>query len=561
MLLNQWLARLAKSFQEGWSDAANSSDTPSLRIDTQVAYTYAIYPFLHALEGKDRARRLQQLQERWQHAWLRLPDKELREVWDDTRFVVPPLRRVLFPETALLSQAVSENSLVFEEVRQHLKAPLPDLDLRLVTPYESVRRLTFQADALSAYHQVAIAGWKLREDASRWDWSVPFPVHIEQIRVWLFPQRVGFLVLKLRLQMENPPVDQYVEWLYYLGQVLPRTSSWILPRWQFGNEALEARVFLDRLLAGLIDPDDSETHEFGQAYGRSFHLYNYASLTQATAPLADAPDAPFGTQFRRALYELATCTLTKDPNYVPSAETLQAMLQQNWLALWANWEALALQDHVFYLAKNHLGFLGRNVENDYLNLYLLTLYQKTRLRLLAGELQILQAEARPPLDKAKRLRQQFVEFRNHYWFEEASIRPQGNNVYRRYQQGLEVRPLYEEVKTELDELEEYYREQTSKRIASAINVLTFLGVPVGIAAELFGDLLKPPMRLGAFSAFVLAATGVGLYLQREWLGYRWRSFRAWWAARSRKRLSQEPRSKSLPPAQEHTEGTPHSGSK
>ncbi|MCS6920296.1 MAG: hypothetical protein NZM28_11030, partial [Fimbriimonadales bacterium] len=244
----------------------------------------------------------------------------------------------------------------------------------------------------------------------------------------------------------------------------------------------------------LSAPDDAETREFEHAYGRNCHLYSCAYLTPETAALGDLPDPLFGTRFRRALYELATCTLTSDPNYVPSAEEVQKLRQHNWLALWEVWEALSLQDHVFYLAKSYLNFLVRNVENDYLNLYLLALYQKARLRRLSGELQILQTEPSSPLKKAERLRQQFVEFRNHYWFEEASIRPQGNAIYRAYQQGQESRPLYEAVKTELDELEEYYRELTNKRISNAVNVLALL-VPLGILSQLFAGFFKFPEQI------------------------------------------------------------------
>src|SRR4051794_25959879 len=67
-------------------------------------FTILVYPFRHAVSGQDRLLRLKKLNGRWQHWWRRLNQAELKDALNDTYFFLPHVRKLLFPETALLPE-------------------------------------------------------------------------------------------------------------------------------------------------------------------------------------------------------------------------------------------------------------------------------------------------------------------------------------------------------------------------------------------------------------------------------------------------------------------------
>jgi hypothetical protein len=68
------------------------------------------------------------------------------------------------------------------------------------------------------------------------------------------------------------------------------------------------------------------------------------------------------------------------------------------------------------------------------------------------------------LSEARALTDAFVMFRNHYWFAEVTLKPQGAEIYRRFQHGLDALSLYEAVSDEVRELEGYYERQVARNI-------------------------------------------------------------------------------------------------
>jgi hypothetical protein len=61
-------------------------------------FTMLIYPFRHALGGKQRSSRLRRLVERWRPWLSRLDRDNLKHALDDTYFFLPYIRKLLFPE-------------------------------------------------------------------------------------------------------------------------------------------------------------------------------------------------------------------------------------------------------------------------------------------------------------------------------------------------------------------------------------------------------------------------------------------------------------------------------
>jgi hypothetical protein len=136
---------------------------------------------------------------------------------------------------------------------------------------------------------------------------------------------------------------------------------------------------------------------------------------------------------------------------------------------------MALHDNVLFLGTVPTRFtrnsFRRNVENDYFSLYLLTFYQKMRLSLMSGELMRRDRNLHRNLNKARALSDAFVMFRNHYWFAEVTLKPQGAEIYRRFQRGLDALSLYESVSDEVHELQEYYERQVARNIEESTRQL------------------------------------------------------------------------------------------
>ncbi|MCS7263782.1 MAG: hypothetical protein NZ805_02995 [Armatimonadetes bacterium] len=252
----------------------------------------------------------------------------------------------------------------------------------------------------------------------------------------------------------------------------------------------KSRDLVDFLLQGLTDVSNAVVTDFveficqlkqigkidrytetdiGRVYGQVFRQYTYACLDEPSPsnpmPIGLTTTELFPSSFDQFLYELATCTDTSDPNYVPHPKG--RLMEKGHIGLWENWEGMALHDNVVFLGKRPskfiLNVLAHNVENDYFHLYLLTLYQKVSLSMMACELLRQAKYLHLNLKEAREIWDSFMMFRNHYWFAEVSFKPQGNEIYRRYQSGLEILPLYQVISDEVKELREHYERKFEQK--------------------------------------------------------------------------------------------------
>jgi hypothetical protein len=313
-----------------------------------------------------------------------------------------------------------------------------------------------------------------------------------------------------------------------------------MPKWRLNKEeaySFESRDLVDYLIQGLVNEELIEgfdqfiqalkkTEPFkrpsnlgmGQVYGQAFREYSFALLDDAQANERASGAELFQSPAEDALYELATCTLTSEPDYRPHPEGLKALMQKGHIALWDNWQAMALHDNTVFLATNSTrfteGVLPHNVESDYFHLYLMVLYQKIRLSLMTGQKMRRTNERHRNLKDARALWREFMEFQNRYWFVEATFKPQGTELYRRFQHALDVPMLYESVSEEVHELQQYYEEKADRRINTLLNIISFIGLP---AALLFGVFES----LGSIKAnlpyFIIASVAVSIVAALLWV--------------------------------------------
>ena len=453
-----------------------------LRIEGH--FVLLIYPFRHAVADDQAGPRLARLDARWRPWWTRLRGAgQLERALDDTYFFLPHIRRqLLFPEVALLSSDVTTHP---REAEQLAGLSASSLATRLAAEglrRSSVLRLTCDPGTLAAGLRLEPRG----SDAS-------FPVRVDWIDLVLFPQEVGFLVLKVALDEPAPSLDRLSDFLYELRFVHPPTVGWRLPAWRRKDPALEfeARDLVDFLLQGVAEDTDVvaesldefvtrtgaaspvrrySTSQRGQVYGQMFRQYSYGCLLEAEAPAAEPHlEGLFDSPLERALYELATASRVSEPDSAPHPRGLARLLERGRIALWANWQGLALHDNVAFLGRGPSPFTERvlphNVESDYFPLYLLTLYQKIRLSFMSGELMRRDVDWASNQREARKLWHAYTRFRNHYWFVEVTTRPQGIALYRQFQRGLGVRALHGAVRSEVRELREFYESEDAARVA------------------------------------------------------------------------------------------------
>jgi hypothetical protein len=486
-------------------------------------YTILVYPFRHDLHGAERALRLNRLGPNWRTWWSRFEPDAIASAKDNTLFFLPYVRELLFPELTMdlpVGEATGSFSQA-ERLRQRTPGAMADL------PSDAVLRFTFDAARLKDFSPLLV---ELERTDSE---GRPTKVFSEAIELcWvdlaLFPQHVGFVAVKVRLKDKTPTVAKLREFHYLIRLVHPPRVGWTLARWncatEGGSVSFTGRDFVDYLVQGLVGPLDNLEGSFpeyfkrlagasyrysespnGQTYGQTFKLFAFGLLRPCehpqtetdpyTAATSATSEPLFDTPAKLALYELATCTDSAHPDYVPNRDYLNQLWKRSGFAPWDNWQSIALQDTAVFLAVRASNFtrgaLGANVEHDYFTLYILAAFQKMRLSLMFGEQMMRDVHLHRNLRKARQLWTAFLSFQDHFWFSEATRSRQGTELYRHFQEALDVIALHRQLSAQVRELQDHYEGKYERRMARLINLITFIGMPTGLVVSLFSQVFVP----------------------------------------------------------------------
>lgn len=319
------------------------------------------------------------------------------------------------------------------------------------------------------------------------------------------------------------------------------TDAWIVPADGRALPELGAYLRGERWPSGY-------RHSEGEAgqYGDQLNGLTFAAPV-TTAAMDALPAGPFPNAADRLLYELATGlrwgeAVTRQDR-VPATEALEPWLAAHYLHYWRAWRGSAFRDSVAFLQTEvdlaGQGALSGEIERSYLPLYLYTLYQNHQLLAFANELTARTEMVAPAGDRAtagdgtrlparlrewwrqrdtlrrslreaRQLATRFVAFRNRYWFNEVTRRAPGHELYRKFQQALEVPELYELVSAEVTAIREYYESKQDRRTAALINWFTFVFTPLSAVMGLFSMTFSEGswVQFWAWSAIVLAASGL-----------------------------------------------------
>jgi hypothetical protein len=474
-------------------------------------YTILIYPFLHSVMGDSRQRQVRSLDESWAPWWSRL-NGDTYKALDDTYFFLPYIREVMFPETAVFKDEAPGDRYAnwVKRIEQWNVKGLNYFCSEI--PQDTILRITYKKELLSSIQNIEIH--TIIETNERIDHFL-IPTYIEWIDAMLFPSGIGFFVLKLVLKDDSPNLSSLINLNYYLRMIHPPNLDFKLPSLLINRMSISVtmRDLMDFLMQGMFNdgliisdlvqfinhlnlakPMRLSESEAGQVYGERCNVFSYACIDLKEENLPKALAGVFDSLKDRLVFEFATAIpigeAVNNPQWIPSSEYVRKVKDQKQISFWRAWRGLALKEGVAFLATEDTNFnrrvLPHNIENDYLPLYLYSLYQKYQLFLFANELMCKGAYMARHLLEVRALMNQFMNFRNKYWFSDVTRKPLGSELYHRFQHGMESPALYDLVSSQVRELKEYYEEQRQRRIDTLLNLLTFFFLPLGVVVGIFG---------------------------------------------------------------------------
>jgi hypothetical protein len=507
-------------------------------------FTVTIYPFLHDLTPRNRATRLHALEKQWVPWWTRLTTQERAAGLESTTFFLPYVRRLLYPEVAaLVDEPQGPQYGHWEQlIAEWSHGSLSDYVRKL--PPSSILHLALCDKVRRTLAQFSIAP---RSEAGD-----PASAVLRGSLVWvdalLFPSGVGFLLLKYRLDGQRSRLSQLIELNRHVRLVHPFSAGKSLAKLEFDRCHVTVRNLMNYLTQGLVGAGDNGIQplgtvattaytdsDAGRAYGERCQLLSYASVQLTDADRAALPAGVFHNGEDRLLFEYAASIRlgqsVDQAMWVPSAEQVKRLRRENRWAWWRCWKAMALKESCVFLGTEDIPFtrhsLANVLEQNYLPLYVYVLHQKMQLMMFANDLMHEVAQVDDHLRGARALLRRFVAFRNRFWFNQVTSKPQGGDLYRLMQQSLGVPGLYEMALASVKEAKEYYEDRWDRQVQFGLTLIGY-GGPL-VAAFGAARTFLQGLPLVAVGLVLAAAAAGGLWMMRG----------------RRRKLASRPRKKSL----------------
>ena len=477
-------------------------------------FTIFVYPFIHHFGEIIATAQQLTLYKRWSPWICRLPTSEaLEAAFDDSYFFLPAPRQLLFPDFSGIPNSPESETILAGLLKTcekpGSKTTVPKADISLHDDLSFHLTLRQQETDMIRSFTLNVAQKNYLEQGK-----------IEWVDLFLFTQRIGFLAIMIEITKEALSIADLINFNSYFRSVI-RPSRDI----EVGQLSVNKRKEIDSneklveyLLDGLVAKSGKDylASSEGQVYGERFNTYSYACMDATTdLELFQKQDPPFQTVLDRILYEYATSSpwrssVTKNGTLVPSQRFVRDLFSKYEFSLWQSWTGMFLRDAAVFLSiipnKFTLEALRHNIQSDYFNLYMFSLYQKFRLYGFAKELVREDDNPRKTLKSTRNLLDQFVAFRNRFWVSEVTKKPQGHEMYHKYRKGLATEELFEAVHGEIDDLSAYYETRISRSTNMVLNFLTFVATPLATITGLF--LLTKPETKTNWSAFIVILAGV-----------------------------------------------------
>lgn len=152
--------------------------------------------------------------------------------------------------------------------------------------------------------------------------------------------------------------------------------------------------------------------------------------------------------------------------------------------------------------------LRRYWRTFYFDIFLHALYHRLSLLKFSWELSRID-ELVANAGEVSRLHWRFFQFTNKAWFGHLTNAEYGNLIWKRWKEVMETEQLYEEVRIQLKELDDYLDRKRRERNESLVRLLTCLGFPLSLVFGLFStnvlsiEGIKVPLKMAVAVAGVI----------------------------------------------------------
>jgi len=404
-------------------------------------FSHFVYVFsADLLADKDGRRDLDavaSLRDDWAH-WLAKADSaEMESTIDDSYFFLRHLRRLIFPEFVVrrLGGADDLNLDDAAGVAQALGG----------TPLDEIIATMRNASEIADYSERAILRLRylnLESDGldsltTTMD-ETDYNARIDYLDVCLFPDCRGILIVRLSAfaRADGGPITT-VE----LGRLLRRLKGihfrqrYVvgLSHPVFRSGTVSWLKMLDSVLARLTTRSVSKATQDGA--DSRFHKQSFVAVRKSDEIREKPTGVAFESNLERMLFEFGTGHRTTDSQEVPTASRVSEV-RKGMVDQWVNFGALAFWDDVTFYIQDRTDTTDpppgggedryarvsypRQVENSYLWLYVLAEYQRATLSDYTVRLVQLGLDDYRDLDRALGVTNEYLRFRNLYWFRDAT---------------------------------------------------------------------------------------------------------------------------------------------
>jgi hypothetical protein len=347
---------------------------------------------------------------------------------------------------------------------------------------------------------------------------IHFQFSIQWVDLWLFPDTVGIIAFKTRLQAvydhkrERPlQFDDFTTFNRYMRYFEVDTPIQVYRK----DEASTPTIFWQNVLFdqwlnnGKLVNNPQNWEKFKDKDSR------YSRILMAVQ-LQDLPDdAKLQAQWNQPqmqpmppenlayhatlagypnlhtvlLTELTTLSkagsargLTEQRVWQFNSNYLRQLSQQHAIGIWEYWSGMALRDACAFLSQDQNMPIMKQAEGRYYPLYVFANHLHYKLAYFNNEIMDYQLENRI---RANQILDDFYKFRNQFWFKEVTIDFMGIEVFDKMKTGMDVDNKYAQILTEVNEITSFVEKKHTQGWQIFISIVLLILAPIAFIWQEF----------------------------------------------------------------------------
>jgi len=486
----------------------------------------------------------------WAHWLAETSSGDMESIIDDSYFFLRHLRRLIFPEFVV--QRLGGADELYPDDATRVAKALGDTSLKdlIATMSAATEIADYSERAILRLRYLNLESDGIDSFTTTMN-DTEYRARLDYLDVCLFPDCRGILIVRLS---DFARVDGQALATLELGRLLRQLKGIqfrqryvvALSHPAFPSGIVSWANMLDHVLKRLTTRSVTRvTQEGGDS---RFRKQSFVAVKKSRK-IHDRPTGNiFESNLERMLFEFSTGHATTDSQEVPSASRV-GEFRSNMVDQWVNFGAVAFWDDVTFYIQDRTGTTDpppgggedryarmtypRQAENSYLWLFVLAEYQRATLSDYTIRLVQLGLDHYRDLERALAVTNEYLRFRNLYWFREATPSQSGIAIHAAIMrmQGLSDMMLALDAQFGLvtGQFRMEHDEDNAARSRAAnvlLSLLGIVGVPMSIVATVMATSLASTSLLKHISArqswsIFLGAFIVLLLIVGAWM---------WWSA-------------------------------